>query len=110
MAFSPMNVGGGSGYEVAIGEASWPTSSQTTIDLGFRPKYIYLYTTASNLFMLIYDEDYSTTQCRYISGTTTTAYNFGDTHNNYIYSITDTGFTFNQTTSSGRTYKYIAIG
>lgn len=86
------------------------TSDKSVINLGFRPRYLCIVGTHSGGQMIIYDERISTTAFRF-AGTSAYAQsrNLGTNTNYNLYSIDDTGFTVNKT-STVYTYNYFAIG
>ena len=92
------------------GSVTLSTSSQTSVTLGFKPKYLCVYSTNS-YYSNIYDENISTTQ--YIRATSTGPLlkNMDSNYNGGLVSINSNGFTCRTcTTSVGLTWKYIAIG
>lgn len=108
MAFYRCN---GGGEKVAIGSFSWSTSGSTTIDLGFKPKYLCVRDNTSSPAANIYNSDISTTSFIYAGGGTyTTTKNLPSTVARQLYSINDTGFTINRTATSGAVGYYFAIG
>lgn len=102
--------------KVAVGSATLSTSSTTTINLGFAPKYICYRTTNSNqsaYTVFVYDERFSTTkqQLTSINLSLSTENISGNTGANRISSITSTGFVVNKVSSSTYQYMYyFAIG
>lgn len=96
------------------GTATLSTSSQTTITLGFKPKYIcFRVANNSNPYVLAcYDERFSTT--KYLVGTTSgsvSQVSVGTTNAFGLSSISSTGFTVNKAASSATTaLSYFAIG
>lgn len=88
-------------------------TSRTTVEIGFRAKYLTVLVGANASAISTYNADISTTQARYSGASTeTTRYTMSsDTSNYRLHSITDTGFTVNKrasdVTSTGR---YYAIG
>lgn len=98
------------GSRSASGTYTSSTSDKTTINLGFRPRYLCIVGTHSGGQMMIYDERISDSTFRF-AGTSTYAQsrNLGASTNYNLYSIDSTGFTVNKTTTS-YTYDYFAIG
>lgn len=97
---------------VKVGTITLSTSAQTHIDCGFKPKYLFTTKTASSAStnMMIYSEDYSTTQYRRAhSSSYTRDQAFEQAGNELLYSIDDDGFTINSA-SSAIEIQYIAIG
>lgn len=101
--------------KVAIGSATMTTSASTTVTLGFKPKYLACrITNASqgNFVVNVYDERHSTT-ASVNAGTSSylANVNLGNTTQNRITSITDTGFVINKSSQSGYlVLEYFAIG
>ena len=92
------------------GSVTLSTSSETSVNLGFKPKYLCVYSTNS-YYSNIYDENVSTTS--YIRATSSGPLlkAFNSNYNGGLVSINSTGFTCRTcTTSVGLTWKYIAIG
>lgn len=92
------------------GSVTLSTSSQTSVTLGFKPKYLCVYSTNS-YYSNIYDENISTTS--YIRATSSGPLlkAFDSNYNGGLVSINSNGFTCRTcTTSVGLTWKYIAIG
>lgn len=106
---------GGSSQKVAVGTFTTSTSSKTTVNIGFKPKYlcVRLYSTSntSPYTDYIYDERYSTT-AYHLTGTSTTLTNkpLGESNNYRLYSINDDGFTVNAVASGYTRAAYFAIG
>ena len=99
---------------IAIGTFTASTSAQTTVSLGFKPKYLCIrqYSSASAPYVVyICDERYSTTGYQ---GAGTGAYlanqAYEQTNNNRIYKLTDDGFIFNKVASGTTNCDYFAIG
>ena len=92
-----------------VGTFTNNTSAQTTVNCGFKPKYLAVTFSDPDL-MWIYDERVSTTQYN-LAGNQTykTARNLGTTNANNLYSIDSTGFTTNKQSKAGTGY-YFAIG
>ena len=87
-----------------IGDKAWQeytqTLTSTTIECGFKPKYVFIaYYIASNTYRVmyeVYDESVSTTQIRFVSQGGSSMVNKGT----YLFSdVTDTGFTITSTAS-----------
>lgn len=102
----------GQRYKVAQGTFEASTSAQTTINIGFKPKFLVIQQGASSTSgVLIYDENVSTTASRFAgSGTNLGSVNLGVTTNNRLYSINDDGFTVNKVGSANVHCLYLAIG
>lgn len=100
---------------IANGSFMSSKSQNTTITIGFKPKYLVVSSGTSWVGVKIYDEDHSTTQ--FMDGTSSGGAwrNLGSTSNTtfYIYSINNNGFTMRPDSASsgtGRTWNYFAIG
>ena len=95
-----------------------PSSSRFSVTgVGFKPKYLAIYTARTDETLMgcmyIYNEDFSTTKYIYSSGDATGALrNIGETGNYRLYSIDNDGFTINgYSTASWRgTGYYFALG
>ena len=104
--------GGSAGAPVASGTFELGTS-RTTVDIGFRPKYLCVWAAANQLAINTYNADVSTTQARYSGGSTSsTSFTIGSNTSNYhLYAITDTGFQINRRADNvTSTAYYFAIG
>ena len=90
---------------LASGTFTSSNVDSTTINLGFKPKYlcIMLSASATSNTLKIYNEDMQTT--KFLANTTWT--NLGGTGNANIYSINDNGFTVNKD-SSARAWTWFA--
>lgn len=94
------------------GSFSWSSSAQTTVNVGFKPKYLCIRGQSTSPTMIIYNEDAAsgTTQFLHANGNNTvTTRNLGTSTGQYLYSINSNGFTVNKT-GSGVTGYYFAIG
>lgn len=92
------------------GSVTLSTSSQTSVTLGFKPKYLCVYSTNS-YYSNIYDENISTTSFIRATSTGPLLKAFDANYNGGLVSINSNGFTCRTcTTSVGLTWKYIAIG
>lgn len=89
------------------GQFTASTSSQTTVVLGFKPKYlcIMLVATSTSTTHKIYNQNMYTD--KFLANTTWTA--LGGTGTANIYSINDDGFTVNKD-SSARAWQWFAVG
>lgn len=99
---------------VKIGEFTSSTSVQTSVDLGFKPKYLCIITQnnagTANWRIHIYNGDETTTQAHY-GYSSCGMYNLATTNTNRINSITNTGFIFNKSSNSSYLRNlYFAIG
>lgn len=92
-----------------VGTFTNSTSAQTTVNCGFKPKYLAV-TFSSPSLSWTYDERQSTTQF-FISGSATylQKVNLSTTNTNRLYSINNDGFTLNKMSTAGTGY-YFAIG
>lgn len=109
--YTNVQVGGG---KVATGYIAGSTSSTTTVNCGFKPKYICVEnkSTGNNFAVSIYDETVSTTQIRQASNSSYVGkVTLPSTTTNGFNSVTDTGFILNKISSSSWPgYYYFAIG
>lgn len=99
---------------IAIGTFTASTSAQTTVSLGFRPKYLCVrqYSSDPTTPYIVYvcDERYSTTGYQGAgSGSNLANQAYGQTSNNRIYALTDDGFILNKA-STYVNCAYFAIG
>ena len=104
--------GGSAGAPVASGTFELGTS-RTTVEIGFKPKYLCVWAAANQLAINTYNADVSTTQARYSGGSTnSTSFTIGsNTANYHLYAITDTGFQINRRADNvTSTAYYFAIG
>jgi hypothetical protein len=104
--------GGSAGAPVASGTFELGTS-RTTVEIGFKPKYLCVWAAANQLAINTYNADVSTTQARYSGGSTnSTSFTIGSNTSNYhLYAITDTGFQINRRADNvTSTAYYFAIG
>lgn len=105
-------VGGSAGAPVASGTFELGTS-RTTVEIGFKAKYLTVLVGANASAISTYNADISTTLARYSgANTTTTRYTMSSDSTDYrLHEVTDTGFSVNKrgssTTSVGH---YYAIG
>lgn len=100
--------------QVAVGTFSFSTTNRTTINLGFKPKQLFIRATDSTqkaYTMNMYDERYSTTK-RMAGGTSSYLNwaNLAPTTTSNLYSIDDNGFTVNAGNSSATIGYYFAVG
>ena len=99
--------------QIKYGSFSWARTSSTTAvsDVGFKPDVLFLYSTATNKYIGIYDSSQSSSQARRAgTGSAVTQYNLGTSTDQNIYSINSDGFTMNKPSSEGGgTVYYIAI-
>lgn len=93
--------------KVASGEFDTTASIVQEIELGFKPRFIYIYTSYGTAS--IYYADKSTTTVQQWNPTTASTQNLPNTAVRCINSVTDTGFTF-KTPSNVRNQYWIAIG
>lgn len=97
---------------VASGTFSLGTS-RTTVEIGFKAKYLTVIVGDGPLAISTYNADLSTTKARYSgASTSTTTYTMSSDSTNYrLHEVTDTGFTVNKRASgvSSQGY-YYAIG
>jgi hypothetical protein len=103
---------GSAGAPVASGTFELGTS-RTTVEIGFKPKYLCVWAAANQLAINTYNADVSTTQARYSGGSTSsTSFTIGSNTDNYhLYAITDTGFQINRRADNvTSTAYYFAIG
>ena len=88
-------------------------TSRTTVEIGFKAKYLTVLVGDGPSAISTYNADLSTTKARYSGASTeTTTYTMSSDSTNYrLHSVTDTGFTVNKR-ASGVTSKgyYYAIG
>jgi len=100
----------GGGAKCASGTFVASSSQMTSINCGFKPKYLTIVnTTAVNTRNIVYDERQSTT--KYAMSTASnklTAYNLNDNSAYRLYSIDDNGFTV--TKWNNNNCAYFAIG
>lgn len=99
------------GYgKCASGEYTSSKTEQTTIEVGFEPKYICVQGTTNDGALLIYDATWSTTNFKY-AGSSSNAQSvaLGGSSNYRLYSVGATGFTVNKTTNV-YTYHWFAMG
>lgn len=101
--------------KVKTGTFTTSTSGTTTVNCGFKPKYLAIEidgTSSSATHMLwIYNEDTSSSSAYYASASVyPSTRSLPSTANNTLASIDSTGFTFNLTSSRARTARYFAIG
>lgn len=110
--------GGGSGTKGVIGTFTADTGAYTTVELGFRPSFLYLYSTVNDTVAYPSSEAYfSNGQSKigydcihYADSGTGSRYNLGSTTNARIYSVDDTSFTFTKAYDARYThYTYYAI-
>jgi len=94
-----------------IGSGSYSGTSEITVNLGFKPKYLAIFgADTSTRLMNIYDEDVSTTQfLRAYGSAYATWVNIGTTPY-CIKSITNTGFSVSGFGSVTAGFRYFAIG
>lgn len=88
-------------------------TSRTTVDIGFKPKYLTVMAGSGPSAISTYNADISETQARYSgSSTSTTTYTMASSTDNYrLKEVLDTGFTVNGRASSvTSTAYYYAIG
>lgn len=88
-------------------------TSATTVDIGFKPKYLTVIAGSGPSAISTYNADISETQARYSgSSTSTTTYTMASSTDNYrLKEVLDTGFTVNGRASSvTSTAYYYAIG
>ena len=92
------------------GSVTLSTSSQTSVTLGFKPKYLCVYSTNS-YYSNIYDENVSTTSFIRATSSGPLLKAFNSNYSGGLVSIDSSGFTLRATTSSvGTSWKYFAIG
>lgn len=108
---STKNVGGYGAS--ASGEYEVSTTEQTTIDIGFKPKYLAIQAApgGTTSVMMIYNEDFSTTTYKYATSSSY-AQNRNlntDTTGSRLYSINENGFTVCPTTTV-IAFSYFAVG
>jgi len=106
---------GGGGAKVKTGTFTTSTSATTSVNCGFKPKYLAIEVdgqTSSGTHMLwIYNADTSTSYSYYASASVyPSTRSLPSTANNTLASIDSNGFTFNLTSSRARTARYFAIG
>lgn len=88
-------------------------TTRTTVEIGFRAKYLTVIVGDNASAISTYNADISTTQARYSgSSTNTTTYTMASNTSNYrLHEVTDTGFTVNARASSVTSVGYYyAIG
>lgn len=88
-------------------------TSRTTVEIGFRAKYLTVLVGDNATAISTYNADISTTQARYSgTSTSTTRYTMASNTSNYhLHEVTDTGFTVNGRASSVTSVGYYyAIG
>lgn len=104
--------GGGSSTPCAAGTFELGTS-RTTVEIGFKAKYLTVMVGNGPSAISTYNADVSTTQAKYSgASTSTTTYTMSSDSTNYrLHEVTDTGFTVNKRASnvSSQGY-YYAIG
>ena len=94
--------------KTASGTQVMSTTAQVTINCGFKPGKVVMFNESTPGQGFIYDSDWSTSKCRYLTNSGNQDANLGSTTNNIIYSVSSTGWTVNKV-SSARTYRYFAI-
>lgn len=100
--------------KVKTGTFSSSTSGTTTINCGFKPKYVAIAGNyGTTLQMSTYNSDYSTSKIYRANSNTTSGYAqtaaIPNSTSAIINSITDTGFTVGRT-ANAVSYNYFAIG
>lgn len=117
MAFYRTSIGGGGGQQVKIGTFTPQSSRFSVTGVGFKPKYLAIYTartTPTNPGILyIYNQDFSQTQFAFGAGDSNAVLGNLGTNSNYrLYSIDNDGFTINgyYTASWRGTGYYFAVG
>lgn len=111
MAYFRASIGGGSGAQVRKGSSNYSGTSEITVNLGFKPKYLAICSgNTSNRMMNIYDADVSTSQFMRAYGNAYGSWvNIGST-NYAIKSITNTGFSVVGYSNVSAPFDYFAIG
>ena len=111
MAYFRAAIGGGGGAQVRKGSSNYSGTSEVTVNLGFKPKYLAICSgNTTNRFMNIYDADVSTTQFMRAYGNGYGSWvNIGTT-NYAIKSITNTGFSVVGYSNVTAPFDYFAIG
>lgn len=99
----------GSGAKVKHGTFT-SANSETTINVGFKPKYLYIANDVTRV-VNIYDEDISTTSFMYAGASASVSdKNLGGTGTYEIKSINNDGFTINAMPATGNPVYYLAVG
>ena len=98
----------------ASGTYQVSTTESTSIDIGFKPKYLAIQAAANeaNTSMIIYSEDFSTTTYKYAtSGLAAQNRTIGDgPDGGRLVSIDDNGFTVYKNSGAASVFTYFALG
>lgn len=118
MAYIRASQGGGSGKVGAYGTFTANVNQNTTVNLGFRAKCLYIYCTKSDAVTFPSVELYTSDNraktgydCIHVSDSKAASqYNLGSNTNSRIFSVDDTGFTFTHAYDSRYlNYSYYAV-